>query len=714
MIVLAEPKEYVSIKDNVSRTVDKLEIKSIHFVDNTEMPSNNFGLTAEIANTRPENLILKAKISYYDKDKVLIYSGISEYQLKSGRDNTFLAMLDSKLNSKYEISDIAFYTVDFETRVGTLKRDTVSAKNDEECQNASYTVEKYDVIIDVDEDNNYKVHENVTIHYNDEKRIIKRTIPFKRIVHHRNGSTSSYNVKVTDFESDQNYRTHFNISTGTYINIDNSDDSKEPEKKYSIDYDYVVNSKSLDDEMHFELASSDWNACVSNISFTINMPKNFDATTLQIVEEDGKDISQKIDINKSGNTVTGTYDDILKGDDNFSFSIFLGQDYFNKKRITLPVILVLIIPTCLIFLSFIIWFFFGRDRKIKEHQSDKLPKNKSILELALSNDGELKRRDIIFMLMKLADDGYIRFEKSEENPITKIAHYDIIKMKEYAGKDASEKKLLAELFDYRLADFNDQMLKKNYSKGKGSKKLSDMRGLTTNTKDLSGALSSVADSIMDKAIKDSYDKIFEKSATILSKIVSMFGYLIGLSLVVLPTIEYGSVEDIFIIAVLYFVCVISIREGIMHSKKATTRIASLIMVILSILVSRVTPLWETIVYERIYLNAILYGILVIILNSMIIYIMPKKTAYGMNIDEQLYSLREYLKALTKERLNERLKEEPTFLSKALPLSYILGIDREFLKTVENSKCSCPEWLGNVEIYDLKNFVKDLEILITKS
>ena len=60
------------------------------------MTVNNFGLIAEILNPTKEDLILRAKISYYDEKKVLLYSSIKEYAIDKEKNNALFAMLDKK------------------------------------------------------------------------------------------------------------------------------------------------------------------------------------------------------------------------------------------------------------------------------------------------------------------------------------------------------------------------------------------------------------------------------------------------------------------------------------------------------------------------------------------------------------------------------------------------------------------------------------------
>ena len=161
-VVTAASKEYVPIEDSVSMTVDKIKIKSLHFVDNTKMTVNNFGLIAEILNPTKEDLILRAKISYYDEKKVLLYSSIKEYAIDKEKNNALFAMLDKKANPDYDPNKIVFYSVDFETKKGTLGKSEVVT--DEKCSDEDYIIEDYKYTVIVKENNTNEVTETFKVH----------------------------------------------------------------------------------------------------------------------------------------------------------------------------------------------------------------------------------------------------------------------------------------------------------------------------------------------------------------------------------------------------------------------------------------------------------------------------------------------------------------------------------------------------------------------
>lgn len=712
LTVKAEANEFISIRDTISKRVGNVEIKSLHFVDNSDQPSNNFGLLAEINNRTQKDVLLKLKIGYYNEKKVLIYSELTESVLRYKQTDTLIALSNAKLDSKYNVNDITYYTVSFEIRDMINIEDKTSIQDNEICLENSYTIENYKVRVDVQKDNTYDIEETFTVRYNtSENKKIERIVPLERNVTNRDGSKSTQKIKLLTLFSNRTLTRFFNPTKGNILRIDDSSINSS-DKNHSLKYTYSSRNASKSEQFLYTIDPEEWSACINGISFEINMPSKFDPSKIQFVEENGNDKTDGIKIEKSKNAIKGTYDEILK-DDSLNIGIFLEDDYFTAPHPSLGCILVFALPTCLIVLSFALWFFFGRDRQLKEKVKKVPPKNKNLLEVLFATRKEVTQKDIVILLLKLCDDGYLRITKTKKGNRLQPAEYTITKMKEYAGSILEEKLLMEELFSTSLSKINDRMLKKNYDKGKASKKLSDLRGMSVDTRSLKGALFITSNAILNSAYKNYYDKIFEKSATLMSKIVSCFGYIIGLVITVIPSLEYGRIEDGLIIGVLTIISMIAVKEGLIMAKKASTKIGALILISISIILSRVTPLWETIIYERIYSYGLIFGMIMIFINKLFIEIMPKNTEYGSKLYEEAKSYEHFLKSLSAQDLGKLLNKSGEDTSKILLYIYLFGIEKTTLRSIQDD-IVLPEWLENTNPKELKYLKKDLETLVIKN
>ncbi len=703
--VFAESKEYVPIKDSISRTIDSVEINSLHFVDNTNLPSDNFGLVADVNNRQSKKVTLKVKLSYYDKDKVLLYSNIEEYPLLPQKDNALISMLDRRQNPKVQVADLAYYSVEFEVKETT--KETTNTAIPEVCLQNSYNLTDYKVSIEISKDAIYTVEESFVVDYVDDSKILKKLIPTKHVIKNRDESFSTYHLKFLSLDPAQNITKTFQVVNGTVIKIDDRD-SESTKLEHTLKYVLAKNDTSKTEHFDFAISTANWNACLDDISFEIEFPDHIDASAIQFVSRDGKNLSSKTIINKTGNKIVGVYRGPLT-DDTLNISLFLDDDYFEHSH-GLGTILVFAIPAGMVILSGLLWFLFGRDKRIDSHNSGKLPANRDYMKLALASKGELSYKDVIVLIMKLAEDGYIEIVKKETDENRATSYYELVKLKEYAGRDAIEKKLLADLFDSCLTSINEDMLENNYKKGKASKKLKDLRTLTANTKNLKGKLTTTAEEIIEATYDRHYDKLYEKTATMLSKVTRTFEYLIAFSLFIIPTSEYGTIEDILIIFSLLFMSTIAIKEILAKSQNPLTRIGALIMVLLSILVSRVTPLWETLFYEHIYVYGFLFGLIMIVVNRLFTTFMPKKTERGLKLSRELSSLKNYLQNISESDFQKRIEDDPLYGENLFPYIYLLDLEDTFF---ENREIPIPKWLKNAEKTDLTHLASDLKMMFTQ-
>jgi len=699
-VVMASSKEYVPIEDSVSMTVDKIKIKSLHFVDNTKMTVNNFGLIAEILNPTKEDLILRAKISYYDEKKVLLYSSIKEYAIDKEKNNALFAMLDKKANPDYDSNKIVFYSVDFETKNGTLGKS--EGVTDDKCTNEDYIIEDYKYTVIVKENNTNEVTETFKAHYNEEDRTTKRTVPIETVIKNRDGSQSRYSTKILSFQKQNDLSVRFNME-GKVFTFDDIDEVA----KHTLTYSYQTNSQPPMDFVDLHISYDHWNSCLKNVEFSIEMPKDFDLSKLQFTDGEGKDKSSHVTVNRHENTIVGQVDDILKNED-IHITLFLDDDYFDEQKIDWTIIAAFALPTTLVVFSFVIWFFFGRDDKLKIGKTSKLPKG-DLLEIRLALNGSLENEDVALLIIALAKEGYLKIKKVDKNSKRGQNRYEIIKLCEYRGQDEMEKRLFDDLFKDEVAQINENILKTNYDKGKASKKLKDIRSVVIDTENMTGSLADTAEEINELAENKFLDRIFEKSATILGKTIWSFGYIILLSIFVMPTIKYGNWEDVLIIICALFIITIVIKEGLFNCRNIKLRIISLIIIFTSLLVSRATPIWETCLYEKIYVYSLIWGLTCVFVNHLIKEAMPKRTTKGNELTESILGFKSFFTKGKSQNIEKKLQDSDYF-EEALAYIYAVKLDRNFYKSLEKIEFDIPNYLENIEKDDLGKLLDDLGLL----
>lgn len=698
LFVRAETK-YIPIQDSVSKTVDQIEVKSLHFVDNTDKPANNFGLISELENTTDRDFTLKAKISFYTEEKVLLYSSIEYYDVIKNKESTLIFLLDRKLNSKYEIENIKFYSVEFEL-LNRVAKEKIPPINDPVCLENDYVIEDYALTLKVKEDSTYDAEERFRVDYLNDKRKFKRYVPTQKKLTNRDNSKVTENIKLLEFENDESLNKSYQIGKGTTFRIDDS--KMEESNEHTLNYTYMVKSNSKTDFLDFAISTTEWGSCINNASFKIELPFDFDVSNIQFVNDEGKDRRQNISINKVNNTLIGNYNSYLK-DDEVHIRLYLDENYFKDKFPT-TIVLMFLIPLSLVATSFVLWLIFGRDKKMLVLKSDKIPVKTDVFEYALIKRGTIAERDIAIATIKLAQEEYIELKKTGKDRLTGATCYDITKLKDYKGKDRAEKYLLEGLFQ------PENVALSTLKKVPSNKRISKLakKNISINTKVLKTKLFTVAQNIKKTALEDKHDKLYEKGATKLSKIANIFNYIILFTIVSLPTLKFGKIEDLLIMLSLVCISFFSIKEGFKKENSLTTKIVSSIIILLAIMISRTTTLWETLLFEKRYIWGIVLGLYAIGLNELFKKIMLKKTAYGTKLLEQLKSLKMFLSTADKKELGLKLKEDDKYFDDIIPYTFILDSEATIFKVASREKIAVPKWLKNATMNDLKRLASDLE------
>ena len=711
IIVKAESKEYVRTSDSISKQVGKLEINSLHFIDNTNGPSDNYGLVANIINRSGSKARLKAKINYYDKEKVLLYSSIDEYEITAEKDNTFMAFLDEKNTNKYEVENIAFYTVNFEiVEADEEKKRDHSFEEKEVCKKRDYVLSDYEIFVDVHENAIYDIEEDFTVHYNGEKRTIKKIVPLKRNLINRDGSSSVFYRKVINYEEARGLGRSFQVGAGAKFSF--TEDSYD-EKEVSHKLNYKIKTANRKENVMFDLAISanEWQACIDNISFEVNMPFDFAAENVSFVDGEGRDLRTKVHVSKAGGKLIGTYDGLI--DDELHVRIFLGNNSYEEETFSVGSIAIFVIPVGMICISFILWLLFGKDKKVQVKEIASTWKDEDIFEIGLVKRGAIRKRDVVLAILKLAGDGYIRFEKKGKKGHSKRNEYTICKVGIYAGKNKYEKELLHELFSANLDGINEKILKSNYDRGIGSKKLRDLRVEEISTEDVAHRLNVCAEKIVREVNGEYYEKIYEKSSSLVKNFIKLIDYAIVLVIIAIATLEYGTIEDVLINIVLLFFCLFAIKEGLKVGKSKTVKIGALIVIFTSMLISRITPIWETLFFSRIMVYGVVCGTITIFINQIFKDIMPKKTEYGKVLNDRVISLEMYLKSLKKDELKKAVENDGEFIQKIIPYVFAVDFNKNFFKVAEDAEIPLPTWFQGSDYNGLGGIVEDLEVLVTR-
>jgi uncharacterized membrane protein YgcG len=339
-------------------------------------------------------------------------------------------------------------------------------------QSESYYIQNYDVNMKVNENNSIDVVENIKAYFNVEKHGIYRYIPIENNIQRSDGSSATVKSKIKNLDVDDNYET-YTESNNFVIKIGDADEELIGEKDYTISYTYYIGKDINEnfDELYYNIIGDGWDAEIQNVSFSIEMPKDFDESKIGFSSGDyGTEGNNNVKYEVNNNVISGSLLTSLDRYQALTVRIELDDGYFTFNMAAYVLrLLVIVIPSVItLCIVILLWAKYGKDKKIVDVVEFYPPENMNSAEVALWFNGISTAQDTIAMLIELANEGYLRI--SEENVKTFLNHsrkeFKIEKLKSvYDGHDGLKHKFFNGLFksgkrdSVYLSDLEDEFYK---------------------------------------------------------------------------------------------------------------------------------------------------------------------------------------------------------------------------------------------------------------
>lgn len=166
-----------------------------------------------------------------------------------------------------------------------LTKNISYAESDEghsfESYSSGFYITSYDVHVDVNEYNQYHIKETINCYFTESKHGIIRQIPKVNTVRRTDGTTTQNRANISNVEVSEDYE-KTNENQEVKLKIGSSDRTVTGAHTYVISYDYNIrNDKSKGfDEFYFNLIGNKWTTDINKVTFTVNMPKEFDTTKI--------------------------------------------------------------------------------------------------------------------------------------------------------------------------------------------------------------------------------------------------------------------------------------------------------------------------------------------------------------------------------------------------------------------------------------------------
>lgn len=557
--------------------------------------------------------------------------------------------------------------------------------NDSDDSNLSlngYRITSYDVEMNVDNYGIMDINETITIYANTSKHGIIRSIPIKNTVQRSDKTQYTNHARITNINVNDDY-TISKEDENLKIKIGDADKTFVGEKVYKISYKYNTGSdRTRDyDELYYNIIGTEWDTYISNVSFKITMPKDFDSSKLGFTHGSyGLINTDGIEFSVNNNTITGTYSGTLYPNNGLTVRCELPEGYFEEQKINITYTDIAIIATSIIasLIAFILWIKYGRDKKAIKTVEFYPPKGLTSLDVGYFYYGKVDNKQIISLLIELADKGYIKIEENKDKKgLFDTNDYKIYPMKNYDGT---------------MLNANEKDFKEGENKELSKEELLFYKGLIS-------CMPSNKNYITNNNLKNNFyiyaqdiKNTENKKRKLIFKGNPKIQFIVFPIIILILFLPYFVFKRKFSIDsdLIYFCSFIGIwLGGFLSIMKVKESWLCNIMGIIIVLIYTVIGMSNMIDILEIIEIVLLVGS--IIANIVFCNLITNRTDYGVEMLGKIGGFRDFLLTAEKDKLDALVNENPQYFYKILPYTYALNVSSEWIKKFEDITMEPPSW-----------------------
>ena len=566
-----------------------------------------------------------------------------------------------------------------------------------------YTINNYDIIIKVKENNVLDITENINVNFNESRHGIYRTIPLFNTITRLDGTTSKNKVQITNIKVNEPYTK--SIQNGKLnLQIGDPDRTITGPKTYSIHYDYNLGkdpSKDYD-ELYFNLIGNEWDTNINKVNFMINLPKEFDSDNLGFsTGKFGSTSSNDVYHQVNGNTISGYTLKTLEPGEGLTIRLELEEGYFKnaKLQVDWKESLIYIFPILFPILCYNLWKKYGKDDKVVKTIEFNPPDGMNSLDVGFYYKGIATDKDVISLLLYFANKGYLKISKTQVPKLFGTREsFTITKLKEYDGNDWCEKTFLEGLFRKRRKDQSPYLI--------GIQTIPSNKVTEEDLKD--NFYITIRHILNDKKSKENQDKIFD-SKSVRKKGSIMAAIVITLLMIIIPpfltTYDFiGTFFPLFIAALAISIYTYYTAKALEEKTKKLPSILLMTLVIIIVLCISFFAFPNVLLaFDSITLTGYLIGLICIIIMTIFYRIIPKRTPYGIEILGKIKGFKEFIETAEKDKLETLVQDNPTYYYDILPYAYVLGVSNTWMKKFESMSYQPPNWYEGSTDFHISDF-----------
>lgn len=557
------------------------------------------------------------------------------------------------------------------------------------CYANDYDITKYDVEIIVDEHNKYSIKENIDTYFNVSKHGIVRMIPLYNNIIRQDGIRERNRVLISNVHVNEEFASS-RENNNYVLKIGSADKTINGKHSYTISYDYDIglDKNNKYDELYFNIIGTNWDTDISNVTFKITMPKEFDVSKLGFsYGEYGESNTDNISYDVDGNVITGSFDGTLLAGEGLNVRMELPEGYFIRKSVgsSLLECWYYIIPILGVIVAYVVWKKYGKDDQVVDVVSFYPPENMNSLDVAFAKKGSVNSNDAVSLLVYLASKGYIKIVEDKKSK----SRFTIQKVKEYDGNNKEEELFFRGLFKKVWDSISSDELNESFY-------------LTIN-------------SILTKKNSTANRKeLFNSKSSNKRYILFLFMLITSSLSTIIPALGYKLSDVIFSIIICNLIGIVAlIIVGIIYDNNCTKKglnsaLGFAFFFVLALAVANFTIIgFEYIYYDTVYLIGFILCMVCTYLIYFFYLIVTKRTEYGNKVLGEVNGFKKFLETAEKDKLESLVHDDPSYFYNILPYAYVLGVSDAWIKQFEGIAIAPPDWYESADTFDYYRFNRSL-------
>ena len=537
---------------------------------------------------------------------------------------------------------------------------------------SGYDISAYNVDISIGSDNVYHVTETITVNFKEASHGIYRKIPYVQemdwehegITKHVTYNTQINNVSVLSESFDK-----YNEDGNLVLRIGDANKLVSGQKAYKISYDHVLGDDqiSTQDFAYYNLVGTGWDCKISNVTFSVTLPKEFDSEKLWFFAGDySASAKANVQYKLEGNTISGVLKSELQPGQGLTIQMDLPEGYFEIPVDQWQTIFIGAALAILV-IALVLFILFGRDPVMVKTVEFYPPDGITPAEAGYIIDTVVDDKDVVSLIIYWASRGYLDIEPCGKKDLRLIKRKD----------------LTADAMHYEYGMFSALF------RNGDAVLISDLREKFYDEVD------KVKDQVRER-YRSKERHLYSKRTAGLGKMVSFLSGLLIFATIFRP-ISMSVNSIVFVIAISFFSTLvvfipITIFESIVTkwyvtktARKTASFIAFFIVCVLILLIY-IGFMWSR--------GMLLAGVAVAvstILTGILGVFMRKRTHFGNDILGRLIGFKNFLEFSEKERIERLVEENPSYFYDVLPYAYVLGVSDKWAKKFEDLAIQPPTW-----------------------